>query len=231
MEFCGDEVTLFEPLGATAPAEGSIDTSTTPDDVTDNNDVTATPAEPAGAAAASAPSPRPLSFATFMQTIEKKLTKINKSTENLEKGVKKLKIFKSSKPPPAKPCGPVKAPPHLPQMDTKAVDIHQEEIYETSRDEEEQEIKRRSHQRAEQIKKAREEFLGISNEQELKEMMAVVSSPYVVLREEASRFPPTHHNRKSLDVPSLRRLGDSEANSRSCPSSPRGSRSKAPPPI
>ena len=34
-----------------------------------------------------------------MLSIEKKLTKINKSTENLEKGVvKKLKIFKSSTP-------------------------------------------------------------------------------------------------------------------------------------
>ena len=41
---------------------------------------------------------RPSSFATFMHSIEKKLTKINKSTENLERGVKKLKIFKSNTP-------------------------------------------------------------------------------------------------------------------------------------
>ena len=97
-------------------------------------------------------------------------------------------------------------------------------------DQEEQEIKRRSHQRAEQIKRAREEFLGISTEEVFAETSHFENVMLRKLSGKPSEGASCHQNRKSLDVPSLRQPGEGEGNSRSCPSSPRVSRSKESPP-
>ena len=215
-------------MGATA--EGSIDTST-PDEVHENIDATLSPEVPEGVVTAmAAASPlRPLSFATFMHTIEKKLSKINKSTENLEKGVKKLKIFKTSKGTgTVKPSSPIKTSSEMPsQVESMAAEaslLRQEE-----EEVQEQEMKRRSHQRAEQIKRAREEFLGISTEEVFSAGTSHLGQLGVELRSSVKPTEAMGQNRKSLDVPSLRLYAEGEGNSRSCPSSPRASRSRESP--
>ena len=222
-------------MGATA--EGSIDTST-PDEVHESTDVTLSPEVPEGVVTAmAAASPlRPLSFATFMHTIEKKLSKMNKSTENLEKGVKKLKIFKTSKGTgTVKPSSPIKASSEMPsQVESMGAEAgllsqEEEEVGPGVEEVQEQEMKRRSHQRAEQIKRAREEFLGISTEEVFSAGTSHLGQLGVELRSSVKPTEAMGQNRKSLDVPSLRLYAEGEGNSRSCPSSPRASRSRESP--